>query len=400
MEALESEGYTSIEIDSEIRNLKSSLEKIGIVTAPQTKYTDDHGNLIENKNAYIDYVGLREHLKNKIPSYGTHPKMLDNDVSAIASIMVKRSGMTYSDIESCEAIFVTTNYSLVRHGNQFLHYSPYTMHITPIISDMDITTILWIKYAMTMHTDISQLQLVEYARAASTPSASVMDTFNLITKRLIKKGTMTEDEAANIRYSAYARAEIAAACGGDAANLNDASILAVRNRVKEQYAAQETERANKAVADLCEANRAVKIARRNSNLTSKKLEAVEVNIKKEIAKLRKAADDRAKGKAAFFGRVAQAVITLVIVAVMAAMGWATAKEGFSASLSVSGIVALIAAVASAVLLCLPALKLPDLLYKAVSSMLFDKFYNWELKRLQPEIDRLASIAGVSDITSK
>lgn len=400
LEALEAEGYTSIEIDSEIRNLRHSLEKIGIVIAPETKYTDDNGKLIENKNAYIDYVGLRAYLTNKIPSYGVHPKMLDNDVSAVASIMVRRSGMTYSDIESCEAIFVTTNYSLVRHGNQFLHYPPYTMHITPIISDMDITTILWVKYAMTMCADISQLQLVEYARAALTPSVSVMDTFNSIARRLVKKGSMTEDEAANIRYSAYARAEIATACGGDPANLDDTSILAVRDRVKEQYAIQETERANKAVADLRKANRAVKAARTSANLTSKQLEAVQKNIKKEIAKLRKAADNRAKSRAAIFGRVAQGAITLFIMVVMATMGWATAKEGFSASLSTSGIVALIAAVASAVLLCLPALKLSSLLYKAVSSMLFDKFYNWELKRLQPEIDRLASIAGVSDITLK
>ena len=398
LEALEAEGYTSIEIDSEIRNLKQSLEEIGITIAPETKYTDNNGKFIENKNAYIDYVGLREYLTSKIPSYGMHPKMLDNDVSAVASIMVRRSGMTYSDIESCEAIFVTTNYSLVRHGNQFLHYPPYTMHITPIISDMDITTILWIKYAMTMRTDIPQLQLVEYARAALTPSASVMDTFNLIARRLVKKGSMTEDEAANIRYSAYARAEIATACGGDPANLDDTSILAVRDRVKEQYAAQETERANKAVADLRKANRAVKVARTSANLTSKQLEAVQKNIKKEIAKLRKAADNKAKSRAAVFGRVAQGIITLFIVVVMAAMGWATAKEGFSASLSTSGIVALIAAVASAVLLCSPALKLSGLLYKAVSSTLYDKFYSWELKRLQPEIDRLSSIAGVSDFT--
>lgn len=395
LESLVEDGYTSIEIDSEIRNLKSLLMQLGINIAPETQYTTSNGNLLQNKDAYIDYVGLKEHLIKQIPQYGKHPKMLENDASAIGAIMVKRAGATYSDIESCNAIFVTTNYTLVRKGNQFLHYSPYSMHIAPIISDMDLTTILWIKYAMTMCGEISKLQLIEHARAALAPSASVMETFNSIAQRMVKKGTITQDEAANMRYSAYARAEIVALCGGNASMLDDTSILAVRDRVKKQYAAAESARANQACASAQQAHRVAKTARANAAVSAKELEAVKRKGKIEIAALRKEAENKAMEYAHLFGRAAEIAVALVVLAIMLVAGWATMKAGFSTTLGISGIIALMAAVISAVVLWLPGFKLSKRLYRIISINLANKFYVVELNKRQKEIDRIALISGLA-----
>ncbi|MBD5133371.1 MAG: hypothetical protein HDT38_02690 [Clostridiales bacterium] len=396
LESLIEDGYTSIEIDSEIRNLKSSLMQLGINIAPETRYTNTNGELIQNRDAYIDYVGLKDYLIKQIPQYGKHPKMLENDVSAIGAIMVKRAGVTYTDIESCNAIFVTTNYTLVRKGNQFLHYSPYSMHIAPIISDTDLTTILWIKYAMTMCGEISKLQLVEHARAALTPSASVMEAFNSIAQRMVKKGTITQDEAANIRYSAYARAEIVAMCGGNASMLDDTSILAVRDRVKKQYATMESERADQAYASAQQARRVAKAAKANAATSARELEAVKRKGKIEIAALRKEAENKAGEYAHLFGRAAEIAVALVVLAIMIVAGGATIKAGVSTTLSIPGAIALIAAVISAVVLWLPCFKLSKQLYRIISIKLSAKFYAIELNKRQKEIDRIALVSGLAE----
>lgn len=400
LESLIEDGYTSIEIDSEIRNLEGHLKQLGIDVAPETQYTNANGELIQNRDAYIDYVGLKNHLIRQIPQYGKHPKMLENDASAIGAIMVKRAGVAYSDIESCNAIFVTTNYTLVRQGNQFLHYPPYSMHIAPIISDTDLTTILWIKYAMTMCAEISELQLIEHARAALAPSASVMETFNSIAQRMVKKGTITQDEAANMRYSAYARAEIVALCGGNASMLDDTSILAVRDRVKKQYAAMESQRADQAYASAQQARRAAKTANANATASAKELETVKRKGKIEIAALRKEAENKAIEYARLFGYAAEVAVALVVLAIMLVAGWATIKAGFSTTLGIPGIIALIAAVISAIVLWVPGFKLSKRLYRVTSINLFNKFYVAELNRRQKEIDRIALVSGLTEDNEK
>lgn len=405
LEALIEEGYTSIEIDREIRNLKSNLMKLGVEVAPETQYTDSNGSLLSNKNAYIDYDGLKVHLIEKIPSYGKRPKMLDNDVSAIWAIMVKRSGMTYMDIESCNAIFVTTNHSLVRQGNGFLHYPPYSMHIPPIISDMDLTTILWIKYAMTMSSEISKLRLVEYARAALMPSAAVIEEFNSAAKRLVKKGDMTEDEAAFIRYSAYARAEIVTLCGGNASMLDDTSILAVRDRTREQFIAAEARRvdqayisatreAEQAYAAAQRSDRAARAAKAKATASANELEAVKRKGRFEIAKLRKDAEDVAQRRAHLAGRVVEILVTLFVIGIMGTGGFATLKAGLSESIGMIGAIALAIATVSAIALWLPAFELSKWLYLRVSSKMFDHLYSIELRKCQKEIDRIALVSGL------
>lgn len=399
LERLEEEGYTSLEIDAEIRNLTKSLEKIRVFPAPKSAYTDSKGKLLPNADRYIDYTGLRERLIKKIPQYKRHPAMLDNDVDAISSIMIDRAGVTYSEIEACPAIFVTTNYHLARESNCFLQYPPYTMYIAPTISDMDLTTILWVKYAMTTRDDIPHLKLVEHARAAMDASVSVMSTFNAVAKRMIERGTLTEDEAAYFRYNAFARAEIAAYCGGDPETLDDASIIAVRERVREQYVAQEKARADDAFAVAAQVGREASAAQRKVEEKTKTITTMQTGIRTSICELRKDANANAKKLAGTLARIIQAIAVIAIIAIMAIFGWATAKEGFSASPSISSVIAVAAAVIGAVALWFPALNLAKKMRAAIFSNLFDKLYSRNLKKIKNQIDRLESLIKANENTT-
>lgn len=179
--------------------------------------------------------------------------MLANDVDAIASICLKRKGMRVETIESCRAIFVTTNYKLAKSCNKFLKYNQYQLHIPPTMGITDITTLLWVKYGFS-NPDLPMRQLVAIANAAVTSSKAVMQTFFEITGRLVHRGDISEDEAADMRYSAYARAEIMHISGGNPSKLDDTTVLSVHNRVKESYSKEENIRAKKAEQQLEEAN--------------------------------------------------------------------------------------------------------------------------------------------------
>lgn len=183
--------------------------------------------------------------------------MLENDADAISYVVMQRNGMKYETIESCPSIFLTTNNNLVREANQFLHYQAYHMWISPLITDTDLTSILWIKYSM-QNRQIPRLLLVSAASAAVPPTSSVMELFYDITVRMSKRGDLTEDEAANLQFSTYARAEIMDLCGGNYDALDDTSVLAVRDRVKAQYAKEAIIVASKALEDVAEANQTLR----------------------------------------------------------------------------------------------------------------------------------------------
>ena len=180
---------------------------------------------------------------------------------------------------------------------------------------------------------------------------------------MVKKGDLSEDEAAYMRYSAYARAEIVALCGGNASMLDDTSILAVWDRVKGQFATAETERANKAFAAAQRSYRVAKAEKARATAATQRadqayaaaqysdriakaekakaiastneLEAIKRKGKIEIAGLRKEAEDTAKMHAHLLGRIAEFFLTVSVIAVMALAGWATAKAGFSTSIAIT-----------------------------------------------------------------
>ena len=386
LERLEEEEYTSIEIDLEIKKLESSLKTLDILVAPKTSYTDGNGKLFSEKTSYIDYNGLKSHLANKILQYGKRPTMLINDTEAISSVIIERCGLRYDNIESCPAIFVTTNYALVRESNQFLRYPVYSMLINPIMSDIDITTILWLKYGM-KSTNIPSLKLIEYARSAMAPSASVMETFYGITKRLAASGELTEDEAADLRYSAYARAEITAYCGGNAAVLDDTSVLVVRDRLKRKYTADVTAQLQEALAKTTATEDMAKQANKRATSSESKLSDATKTIRANIRKIYRSAEDDAKKFASKCACIIKRIIIAAIAILTAVTTGAVAKITFSTEdINLVYIISALTTVASIIIMWIPAFSLSSKIYNTVYRKCFDKRYAKNISQNQSKID--------------
>lgn len=383
LERLEAERFTTIEIDQEIQSLTFSLKSLGIADAPRESYLDEIGALKKNPATYIDYSGLSEHVLKKIPRYSRSDKMLQNDIDAISYIVLQRDGMRYETIESCQSIFLTTNYSLVREANQFLRYSAYKMQISPIISDIDLTSILWIKYAM-QNRNIPRLWLISAANAAVSPTASVMGKFYEITVRMSKKGDLTDDEAANLRYSTYARAEIMSACGGNPDMLDDTSVLAVRDRVKAKYTEKEAVATAAAKADA-------ERAKHDRDMASQKLISSQSEIKRSIGALRKtareAADDRAKKIAGWI----KSGIIITLVVIMIATAAATVIVGIGSSSGILTFVVALISGFSAATLWLPLMKVGACVENRLFNKIEGTIYIKELTRITPQVQVLEAL---------
>lgn len=383
LERLEAERFTTIEIEQEIQSLTFSLKSLGIADAPRESYLDEIGALKKNPATYIDYSGLSEHVLKKIPRYSRSDKMLQNDIDAISYIVLQRDGMRYETIESCQSIFLTTNYSLVREANQFLRYSAYKMQISPIISDIDLTSILWIKYAM-QNRNIPRLWLISAANAAVSPTASVMGKFYEITVRMSKKGDLTDDEAANLRYSTYARAEIMSACGGNPDMLDDTSVLAVRDRVKAKYTEKEAVATAAAKADA-------ERAKHDRDMASQKLISSQSEIKRSIGALRKtareAADDRAKKIAGWI----KSGIIITLVVIMIATAAATVIVGIGSSSGILTFVVALISGFSAATLWLPLMKVGACVENRLFNKIEGTIYIKELARITPQVQVLEAL---------
>lgn len=385
------ENLEPLEIDSKIRNLEKNLNSIGIELAPTTQYTDNDGNLINGASAHIDYEGMRQHLIKRIPQYGKHPAMLDNDVNAITAVMVKRAGVNYDVIESCPAIFVTTNYSLVREANVFLGYQADSRFVTPIISDSDITTILWIKYGMQIRKDIPKLRLIEHARATLMPTSSMMNRFNNVTKRMIKNGKLSQDEAANMRYSAYAQAEIVRLCGGNSKYLSERTVLTIRDKLKSQYAEQEIERAEEAVRNEREADKRASQSEEHAKEEEKKRINLEEKAKAKRNELYSCAESTACRIATKWSKTAGIVANLIIFCFIFTVVFVISLNAIPASQNAMGFFYALITIVSSVLSFLPIRKISPWLEKRLYHWIFDFQYSKEVKKIQPQIQALKSV---------
>ena len=383
LERLDAENVTTIEVDQEIIRLPSLFDRLGISIAEKSTHFGSRNDSNEIRSKFCDYEGLRKYILQKIPMYSRSSQMLENDLDAISYIINMRDGMRFNSIESSTSLFVTTNDTLVREANRFLRYDSYKFQISPIISDTDLTAILWVKYAMKNH-EIPRIQLIETARAAASPSASVMRSFYDITSRFVKRGDMTEDEAANLRFSAFARAEIMSECGGDPAALDDTSVMAVQRRVREQYAAEAIEREKIAQSEAKEAKD--KLQEIEQQFNSK-----ETSIKQKIGDLRKAAYKNAEFTAKSRAAKLRKALSCVVVLLMILFGTLTAYNGIKTGTGfISAIVTVISAVSAFVLL-VPALELRQRFEEYAYHKLFDIIFNQEIARVQPQIDTLKSI---------
>ena len=159
----------------------------------QVPYLSSDDSCIVKTEDYSKSIG-EEELKKFLSLKLNYKKdeALDNDVKSISAISTMRNSKSFTKIEECKAIFVTTNTPLVYWAKE---YTGDNDNCAPLlISDMDLTTLLWLKNYKRF-SDYPKLKLIENARISMEPTENIRNEFKKKIEQLQAEGVVNEEQA-------------------------------------------------------------------------------------------------------------------------------------------------------------------------------------------------------------
>ena len=228
LEAWDSLHYTVSEVDRYLSLLRSKISNLGITIIGRPLVTD------VNTYPFLDTDLIN--CINENMKYSNHEAII-TDVQSVASIFLLRDEYKSTEIEKSRYIFVTSNVHLTNVVNSFLvknsicNFHEETM---PIITDVDLSSILWLKCYST-HKDFPRQKLIEQSLTALEPTPTMMTTFFEMVDRLVYEGGITEDEAAIIRTDVYCKKELSGLIRGNADSITEETVYEIREKLKLQY---------------------------------------------------------------------------------------------------------------------------------------------------------------------
>jgi hypothetical protein len=126
------------------------------------------------------------------------------DLDSLTAIHRLRHGSSYTDVESCVAIFVTPNANLIRAAKKFFD-SQYERKTVPLAIREDVlTTIVWLKEPMSA-PDLPRKMIVSDCFAAMKPPDRLWKVYLEEINKLNNRGSISENDYVLLRHSIEAR---------------------------------------------------------------------------------------------------------------------------------------------------------------------------------------------------
>ena len=208
--------------ETDVRHLLNSLDtlftNLGIEIVDVPIYDEKkYKNVIDEKQ-------LNENLFNSYKNKKTSQKTIDNDVKSVSAIMRLRDGKEYRKLEDCNAIFVTTNRDIRIETNKLLNLDV-NFKISPVMSDIDLTAIVWLK-SMINNKKLPEMKLTENAMAAIKPSSTLRKKFNQSLSNLkTSKTDVTPETLYNLLCSNYYVENLMFNVNGDMKKINPGVLI-------------------------------------------------------------------------------------------------------------------------------------------------------------------------------
>ena len=133
-------------------------------------------------------------------------------------------GKEYRKLEDCNAIFVTTNKDIRNETNKLLNLDV-NFKISPVVSDMDLTAIVWLK-SMINNKRLPEMKLTENAMAAIKPSSALRKKFHQSLSNLkTSKTDVTPETLYNLLCSNYYVEDLMINVNGDIKKINPGVLI-------------------------------------------------------------------------------------------------------------------------------------------------------------------------------
>ncbi len=192
IEYFNSNNFSKAQVEMYINEIDSKIRRLGIQIVSRPVF--DERYMIDEENLTRQLVG---HLPNH-----TNPdsKAVDRDILSVRSINILRKGQNHQSIEDCKYIFLTS-YGFLKFAVDSIRKDSNNRIIGPIITDLELTTILWIKDS-SVNLELPKLKLMEISLAAIKPSDDVLELTTKFVAELQKEPEF-QDEFLDARMSLY-----------------------------------------------------------------------------------------------------------------------------------------------------------------------------------------------------
>ncbi|HHD2737780.1 TPA: hypothetical protein ACOTGN_001388 [Clostridium perfringens] len=226
------EGKSKSDIMLMINTIEDDLSRLNIKIEDVPQY---------NNRCYIDEEGLKESLKKNIQY--SNDEALERDIKSISAITRLRSGRTTIKIEESRAIFVTTNFKLVKEVNSYLNIDEELTGIMPIISDYALTNLLWLKKPL-VAKNLSKQRLIAECYAASQPDEILWGKYINEIDNLKNKGHISEEESCYFKYAPAIKEICMDITEGKSEVVCEGTVKQIMDRARELISKETEERLN------------------------------------------------------------------------------------------------------------------------------------------------------------
>jgi hypothetical protein len=209
------EGYRASDVELMAARLPQKLSSLGIRIDSKPPYEHQF---------QIDEAALERHLQREIGYHNEKARLHDVDcVSAIARL---RRGQDSYAVETCRAVFVTTNFALVRTTRSFFQADSSPGATALCITDYALGNLLWLKNP-TSAPDLPRKRLIADAYAAMQPPDSLWKLYLAEIARLEDTNNVSADDYYLLRHSTAAKAALMEITRGDASAFAEGTVAEV-----------------------------------------------------------------------------------------------------------------------------------------------------------------------------
>ncbi len=319
------EGLGPSDIEVFVNTVERDLRALGINVRSTPRYEEHLG---------VDEPALEGLLQSEVGYQNQHARR--HDLDALTAVWRLRRGQAQRRLETCRAIFVTTNSPLVRAARRFFGASCDGFTWPLAILDHDLATVAWLKRPL--HApDLPRKQIIADCYAALRPEGRLWARYLEEIEALRQRGELSNDHFSALRYSVDARRALMDATLGDPEAISGTTVHAVLNAtldsikspLLEQLAAHEAAQA----ATEREAQRATGRADAAEQQATQALEQV-AQANATLHAFQRTQVNRAKKKAARWARRVERLTVAVLTLLVAGSAFAS----LASSIPVPGVV--------------------------------------------------------------
>lgn len=186
-------GAKQSDVELDIAMLETSLKKIGVLIEDRP---------VHAKELTIDEAKLSQYIDEVLPNQTTEARQ--HDIDCLTSIFRLRLGRAQPYLESCIAIFITTNVELVRASTRYFNEEEGISNAPVCMADQVFTTLVWLK-SVNKLPSLPKHRLVANCIAATQPSDRLWNEYIIEANSLRDKKEISEDDYAVLVHSLEAR---------------------------------------------------------------------------------------------------------------------------------------------------------------------------------------------------